>query len=156
MATTTAPITVDPGEDHDPDACSRAWAVLRTAHAQISECLGSALARECGLGLSDFEVLLALRDAGAARRRIGDLGDAVALSQSALSRLVDRLEHQGLVVRSKTDDDHRAVLVSLTDEGSEMLRKAVPLHAACVRDHLLNLLTEEEQATLVGILGRIR
>jgi DNA-binding MarR family transcriptional regulator len=151
MPTPTAPTH----DGHDADACARAWFVLRNAHDRVTECLSAALARACGLGISDFEVLLSLRNAGAAPRRIGDLGKTVALSQPALSRLVMRLEQQGLVERAKSDDDQRAVFVTVTDSGREMLRRAIPLHTACVNDHLLSRLTAKEQETLVAILGRI-
>jgi DNA-binding MarR family transcriptional regulator len=153
--TTPAPNHTGPTVGHDADACARAWFVLKAAHARVAECLSTALARECGLGISDFEVLLSLRNAAPEPRRIGDLGATVALSQPALSRLVTRLEQQGLVERAKTADDQRAVLVTLTESGQEMLRQAIPLHSACVTDHLLGRVTAEEYAALVAILGRI-
>lgn len=146
--------------DHDAEACAGAWFALRAAHARVAECVGAALSRECGLGISDFEVLLFLNGRGEAARlatrRVGELGAAVSLSQPALSRLVGRLVARGLVERAAGGDDHRAVLVSLTDAGRELLRRATPLHLACVRDHVLRNLSDQDRATLLAILGRVR
>jgi len=149
-----------PSPDHDAEACAGAWFALRAAHARVAECVGAALSRECGLGISDFEVLLFLSGPGEASRpaarRVGQLGAAVSLSQSALSRLVGRLVARGLVARANGGDDHRAVLVSLTDAGREVLRRAMPLHRACVHEHVLRNLSDQDQATLLAILGRVR
>jgi DNA-binding MarR family transcriptional regulator len=141
---------------HDGYECARAWVALRSAYAQVTECLSDALGARFGLGVNDFEVLLLLANAAPQRLRLGELNRAATLSQPALSRMVSRLEAQGLVVRSETADDRRAVLVEITERGMETLRLAVPVHAACVRGGFIDRLSQEEQDALVAILGRIQ
>jgi DNA-binding MarR family transcriptional regulator len=148
-------MTTTPPAQHTAETCSRAWFALKNAHDRVAECLGTALNRECGIGISDFEVLLFLGNLDATGVRIGDLAQAVHLSQPALSRLVARLEDRGLVARSKTDDDQRAVFITLTEAGRSMLARAIPLHTACVQAHILSHATDEEQALLVSILDRM-
>lgn len=135
--------------------CGRAWVALRTAYAAINECLSAALGAQFGLGVNDFEVLLLLGSASPRRLRLGELHRAVALSQPALSRLVSRLEEAALVTRAETADDRRAVLIGITDRGNDTLRRAIPVHAACVRGGFIDRLSENEQEALVAILGRI-
>lgn len=150
MKMTTTPLT-----PHTAETCSRAWFALKNAHDRVADCLGGALNRECGIGISDFEVLLFLGNLETTGVRIGDLAQAVNLSQPALSRLVARLEDRELIERSKTDDDQRAVFITLTEAGRAMLARAIPLHTACVQEHILSHATEEEQALLVSILDRM-
>ena len=120
------------------------------------ECLSAALGAQFGLGVNDFEVLLLLQTAAPQRLRLGELNRAAALSQPALSRLVDRLEAQGLVDRAVTADDRRAVLIGITQRGADVLRRAIPIHAACVRGGFLDRLSQDEQDALVSILARIQ
>jgi DNA-binding MarR family transcriptional regulator len=128
---------------------------LRSAYTAVTECLSDALGAQFGLGVNDFEVLLLLGSAAPERLRLGELHRAAALSQPALSRLVARLEAAGYVTRSETADDRRAVLVGITERGADTLRRAIPVHAACVRGGFIDRLSEKEQDALVAILGRI-
>lgn len=135
-------------------ACSRAWVAMRTAYGEVTACLSQELAR-IGLGVNDFEALLLLGNAAPERLRLGELNRAIALSQPALSRLVDRLERQGLARRSHDCADGRGVLIEITAAGQRALEQAIPLHAACVQGVFSDRLSVEEQETLVAILARI-
>ena len=113
-----------PGSAREPELPERDEAVRAAWHALISAKVASwnALERELGelhgLGVSDFEVLdhLASRPDGC---RSQSLADAVHLSQSALSRLADRLERHGLVQRSNCVDDRRGINLVLTAAGRD-------------------------------------
>jgi DNA-binding MarR family transcriptional regulator len=94
----------------------------------------AALERELGerhgLGVSEFEVLDRLAENEEHKFRVQDLADAVHLSQSALSRLVGRLEQHGLVQRSLCDLDRRGIYVCLTDAGRQRHTEALPTQRA--------------------------
>ena len=94
----------------------------------------AALERELGerhgLGVSEFEVLDRLAENGERKFRAQDLADAVHLSQSALSRLIDRLEQHGLVQRSLCGQDRRGIYVRLTQAGRQRHAEAAPTHRA--------------------------
>src|SRR6476620_124951 len=76
-----------------------AWRDLLDRHARTTTALERSL-HEHGLGVSEYEVLERLATGEKDERRMQDLADAVYLSQSALSRVVARLEGDGLVVRT--------------------------------------------------------
>jgi DNA-binding MarR family transcriptional regulator len=139
----------------DAYACARAWAALSSAHARVSERLSAELARACGLSINDFEVLLRLDHVAPAGLRLGELQPAVRLTQPSLSRMVIRLEQHGWLARAGAPDDRRGVLVTITEAGQAVLRKAMPVHAGVISEVLLNRLAPAEQEQLADVLGRI-
>ena len=76
------------------------WRELADRHARVTGALERVLQDEHRLGVSEFEVLERLAIGEKEQRRMQDLADAVYLSQSALSRLIARLESEGLVTRA--------------------------------------------------------
>src|SRR5215831_5663975 len=77
-----------------------AWRALAARHAAVSAALERELGDRHGLGVSEFEVLERLAENAEHKFRVQELAEAVHLSQSALSRLIGRLEQHGLVERS--------------------------------------------------------
>jgi DNA-binding MarR family transcriptional regulator len=113
-----------------PAADVAAWRSLAASHAVVSCALDRELGEHHGLGVSDFEVLERLAESEDRKFRVQELADAVHLSQSALSRLIGRLEQHGLVQRVLCDLDRRGIYVTLTDEGRRRHAAAVPTHRA--------------------------
>ncbi|MFZ4153551.1 MarR family winged helix-turn-helix transcriptional regulator [Streptomyces pseudogriseolus] len=88
-----------------------------------------------GVGASDFEVLDLLASAAPARDercRVQNLVGRVHLSQSALSRLIARLERHGLVERSTCPTDRRGVYVQLTARGRDLHAETLPVQRAAL------------------------
>ena len=110
------------GADH----LAEEWRGLMARHAAVSCALQAALSHNYGLGVHEFEVLEHLATADRSQCRIQELGEAVALSQSALSRLVARLEKEGLVERCMCELDRRGIYAMLTVEGRERYEEALP------------------------------
>lgn len=98
------------------------------AHARVTRCLENDLIAEQQLSLPAYEVLAALHSAADQRLRMTELADAVLLSRSGVTRLVDRLERLGLVRRLRVDSDGRGVLAVITDRGVERMRSASTTH----------------------------
>lgn len=142
-------------EIHDPYTCAQAWATLSRAHAAVSERLGAALRDACQLTVNDFDALLHLRAAQPDGVRVTDLGQVVRLSQPAVSRMVARLERRGLLARCTADGDRRGVLVALTPEGEQLLSRAIPVHARCLRESFLDHLSADERTVLTEALARV-
>jgi DNA-binding MarR family transcriptional regulator len=109
---------------HD-DAVKAAWRALIAAKVASWNTLERELSEQHGLGVSDFEVLDHLAGKPDHTYRSQTLADAVHLSQSALSRLTDRLERHGLVQRCNCDNDRRGINVVLTAKGEEKHRQAL-------------------------------
>ena len=107
------------------DAVKAAWRALISAKVASWNALERELGDRHGLGVSDFEVLDHLACKPGHLYRAQSLADAVHLSQSALSRLTDRLEKHGLVERNNCDMDRRGINVVLTEAGREKHRQAL-------------------------------
>jgi len=105
------------------------WHEILDRHARVSCALTHALEHQHGLGMSEFEVLERLASSeGESCVRLQEVADHVHLSQSALSRVIDRLEKHGLLRRGVCDNDRRAVFAELTAAGRERYEAARPTH----------------------------
>ncbi|MFI6492929.1 MarR family winged helix-turn-helix transcriptional regulator [Streptomyces sp. NPDC050564] len=109
------------------------WREILSVHARTMCEIDRAL-HPHGLGASDFEVLDILASAEAAESgeqcRVQNIAGQVHLSQSALSRLIGRLEKDGLVERTVCQEDRRGVWVALTEKGRDLHSEALPLQRA--------------------------
>jgi DNA-binding MarR family transcriptional regulator len=115
----------------------RTWRAFLSAHATMLRRIALDL-EEAGLPpLTWYDVLAALRDAPDGQLRQVEIADRVLLSHSGLSRLIDRIETQGLVERRLCETDRRAFFVSLTDEGREMLEQMWPVYARGIAEDFL-------------------
>src|SRR5665213_2163011 len=134
---------------------SGAWRGLLRAHAGLVKTLDAELERAHGLALSSLEVLLRLDAAPEKRIRMYDLAESVLLSRSGLSRLIDRLERDGLVARHSCAQDARGSFAALTDAGAAKLALARATHLEGVRRHYLAHFSSAELATLGGLFARV-
>jgi DNA-binding MarR family transcriptional regulator len=112
------------------------WSELEAEHARVREALEHALQRQHRLSLSEYEVLRRLADSPEGHRRIQELAEEIHLSQSALSRLVQRLEDDGYVCRNVCDHDRRGVFACVTDEGRKAQAEARPTHVSVLAENL--------------------
>jgi DNA-binding MarR family transcriptional regulator len=121
----------------DDSALVATWRGVAQCHAKVSGALDRALEKEHGIGLSEFEVLERLATTTDEEgRRMQDLAEAVCLSQSALSRLIGRLETDGLVCRAMCAADRRGIYAHITDEGQARYETARPTHRAVLAEQL--------------------
>lgn len=132
-----------------------AWRSFLRAHAKVTRQLDAELSAECDLPLGSYEVLLHLNEQPDRRLRMTELADRVLLSRSGLTRLVDRLEREGLIRRESCPIDLRGTFAVLTDEGGDRLAEAAPIHLRGVREHLVDLLSPEEIEVVARAFGRI-
>jgi len=133
-----------------------AWRGLLRVHAALVRGLDAELEAAHDLPLSSYDVLIYLRSAPGRRLRMADLADSVLLSRSGLTRLVDRLVREGLIVRDTCESDGRGSFAVLTDEGEELLARARPTHLAGVRERFLRHFSEDELRTLAGFWERVK
>jgi DNA-binding MarR family transcriptional regulator len=90
-------------------------------------------------------------------RRISELAETEALAQPTVTQLVDKLVRRGLVVREKTPDDGRVVLVSATEEGAGQLAATRAVNREVVRSLVADLDDDDLQALAraTDVLGRL-
>jgi DNA-binding MarR family transcriptional regulator len=112
------------------------WRDLLDRYARSVGALERRLESEHGLGVSEYEVLERLAEGPKSDRRMQELAAAVHLSQSALSRVVGRLEADGLVTRGLCQEDRRGIYACLTDAGRARYEAARPTHRSVLAETL--------------------
>lgn len=112
------------------------------------------LQREQAMSVSEYTVLMHLSESPDRRRRMSDLAAMCALSVSGMTRVVTRLETQGLVARDRCASDGRGWNAVLTDAGLDRLRRAWPTHLASVRRHIFDHLTALDLPEVTAALRR--
>jgi len=155
MSTVTA-VKIVPSEQEELSLGElRAWRGLLRAHACLAKRLDAELEQAHRLPLSSYEVLHHLQEASGGRMRMCDLAEQAQLSRSGLTRLVDRLERDGLLERCSCAHDARGSYACLTASGRERLQAARVTHLAAVREHFFSRFSESELSTLADMWVRI-
>jgi DNA-binding MarR family transcriptional regulator len=121
-----------------------AWRAIAASYHAVTCALEQELGRH-GLGVSEFEVLDRLAESPQHKFRAQELAEAVHLSQSALSRLIDRLVKHGLVERCLCGEDRRGIYVIMTEAGQHRHAGAAPAH----REALARVLTTTTPGTTI-------
>lgn len=126
-----------------------AWHGFLRTHARVTRRLDAALSASHSLPLTHFDVLIQLSLAGGLLR-MSELADRLLVSRSGLTRIIDQLEAQDLVVRERDAGDARGLNASLTPAGRARLSDAAGAHTVNVREAFLGALTSAEQASLAA------
>ena len=124
-------------------------------HAHLTQALDAELTARHGLSLSSYEVLLFLADAPGGRMRMSQLAESVLLSRSGLTRLVDRLERDGLLERERCEDDARGWFAAITESGRSAFDEARATHLEGVRQRFLRRYSRVELRTLGELWERV-
>src|SRR5438132_91398 len=133
------------------EAFLRAWS---RAALTVPRALDADLLAGQGMSLSEYTALMHLSEAPGRSLRMSDLASACALSLSGMSRIVSRLEAQGLVARERASCDGRGLNAVLTDAGLGRLRRAWPTHLASVRRHMMDHLGELDLPVVTAAVQR--
>lgn len=132
-----------------------AWRSFLRAHARLVRVLETELVAEHPLSLGGYDVLVQLAEAPDRRLRMAELADAVLLSRSGVTRLVDRLEVAGMVTRERFTGDGRGVVAVLTTKGVDTLREAARTHLAGVVRHFIDHFDPKELDTFGELCSRL-
>lgn len=146
--------TAEPVHELAPEELA-AWRGLLRIHSALVKALDAELLAGHDLPLTSYEVLINLQAAPARRRRMAELADGVLLSRSGMTRLVDRLERDGLLERDPCTDDGRGTYAVLTDKGDALLVQARRTHLDGVRERFLQHFEPDELRTLAGLWNRV-
>ena len=161
MSTTAKPEfpLADPGEVPPLRELSApelgAWRGLLRVHSALVKALDAELLACHGLPLTSYEVLINLQAAPERRRRMAELAEGVLLSRSGTTRLVDRLERDGLLERDACDSDGRGCFAVLTDRGEELLSRARATHLEGVRERFLRHFEPAEHEQMAEWWNRV-
>jgi DNA-binding MarR family transcriptional regulator len=131
------------------------WRGMLRVHAALVREMDEEMRARHGISLSGYEVLMLVGDAPGRRMRVSELSSATLLSVSGISRLVDRLARDGLVVKEACEEDGRGAQVALTPTGRGRLRAARASHLADVRRRFLSRFDDGELEEMAGFWRRL-
>ncbi len=132
-----------------------AWPVLLATYAVLIGEMERRL-KQAGLPeLAWYDVLWALERAPKRRLRMHEMADAAVISRSNLTRLVDRLEADGLVVRERSSDDRRGSFAVLTASGRHMRKRMWEVYAVAIDELFDRHLSDAERSSLRSTLLRV-
>jgi DNA-binding MarR family transcriptional regulator len=142
----------------EPDPFSaeefRAWRGLLRLREVVMRDIDRRLRRAGHVSLDDYGILITLVTAPRMRLRMSDLGARRMLTPSGITRVVNRLEEQGLVRRDPDPSDGRASLAVLTRDGLAALRRAQVVHHAAVRELYLDRLDRADLSRLADLFEK--
>lgn len=130
------------------------WRALVMGMTLLTDRLDDDLRREFDISLVEYEILVRLSEREG-RMRMAQLADALAHSRSRVTHTVTRMERAGLVRRTTSPEDGRGVLASMTDKGYDLLVRVAPVHVNGVRDHLVDLSSDEDLAALGRVMNAV-
>jgi DNA-binding MarR family transcriptional regulator len=131
------------------------WRQWLRANRLLVDRLDEDLRAACGITLDQYDVLVQLAEAPGARRRMSDLADALLLARSSCTRLVGRLEDDGLVQRHADESDGRVTWAVLTAAGRRRLRRAALVHLGGIEDGFGRHVRREDHGVIGRVLGRM-
>ncbi|HEY4419382.1 MAG TPA: MarR family transcriptional regulator [Pseudonocardia sp.] len=131
---------------------AQGWRTLAALHGRLEEALEKALQAGFDLSVVEYTVLDTLDRQDGWHMRMQQLARAAALSHSATTRLVTRLENRRLLSRFLCEDDRRGIYSTLTKEGKKLLEQARPVHDRTLKESLDAARAVPELAPLVDAL----
>ena len=137
------------------ESVTRAWTRLIRARETVLGAIERDLKAAGVAPLAWYDVLLELSRAGEGRLRPFEIEKETLLAQYNLSRLLDRLEREGLVAREPCDDDGRGQWAVITDKGRAAQARTWKVYAKSIQRHVGDRLDDKAAAALADLLGRL-
>jgi DNA-binding MarR family transcriptional regulator len=134
----------------------RAWRSLMTMQDDLSEFIERQLRTQCGLSHADYQVLAHLSEASEGRLRSFELSGLLRWEKSRLSQHLGRMQNRGLISRERCLTDQRGAVVSITAQGSDLIKAAAVQHVSDVREAFIDQLTKDELDVLTAIGDKVR
>ncbi|MEW1823670.1 MarR family transcriptional regulator [Arthrobacter sp. NPDC080031] len=143
-------------KDDAVEVRAQGWRTLAALHGNIDAALEKALQSAADLSVVEYTVLDALSRQDGWHMRMQQLARATALSSSATTRLVNRLEDRGLLTRILCADDRRGIYTELTEAGQKLLLATRPVHDETLAESLTAAESVPELEPLVKALGALQ
>ena len=133
-----------------------AWMGLVKSHQYLIEKVENELKINGFPPLSWYDVLLELDKAPEGSLRLNDLGRKVLLDKYNVTRLIDRLEKEGLVSRDACQVDGRGIFACITPEGRNLRKRMWPVYFNVIKEHFLSKFNKDELGQFIECVERIR
>ena len=132
----------------------RAWLYLLKCSKKLDQIMSARLRQSYGSSLSRFDVLAHLDLAGEGGLSTSALAAKLLASRGNITRLLDRMEHDGLVFRNQQTSDRRIQNICLSRKGAKLFRRMAPDHELWTHE-VLGVLEPAEQEELVRLLKTV-
>ncbi len=132
------------------------WESLLRTVSSLIKTYETELDESQGMPLTWYDVLVQLSEAEGGRLRMQALADRVVLSRSGLTRLVDRMEREGLVQRDHSPEDRRGYYATITAHGVEVFRRARLVHHRGIQEHFARYLDDDDLQALRTAMDKVR
>lgn len=129
----------------------KAFVVIMKASRTLEEITKKDIKKH-GMRTSDFTILEALYHKG--KQTIREISEAVLINTGSITYVIDKLENNGLLTRSNSPDDRRAVYIEITDKGKEIMDDIFPKHQRVIEE-LFDGISEEEKQTVINVLKQV-
>jgi len=136
------------------DRWMASWLSLVRTHARLWDEIETQMRKDHGLTMARYDVLATLVNAGG-RLRLSDLASSILLSQSGVSKLLDRMERSGLVQREPDPSDGRSAFATITARGRSMEEGARQGHHDLLRRVFGDTLDDRDLDDLARVMARI-
>ncbi len=132
-----------------------AWPLFLTAHALLTEKMQARLTDAGFPGLDWYDVLWGLESAPDQRLRMSELADHMLISRSNVTRLLDRLEAEGLAARERCDDDRRSAYAVITPAGKKLRKRMWAVLEKAIDDLFSAQLSASELAAIASAMRKL-
>lgn len=138
------------------DGRTRAWRLYFTVYRELVSTLETEMERQCGFGLTWYELLSQLDEAVDGRMSMTELADAIVISKGGLTKLIDRMETAGLVSRRERPGDRRVNDIVMTERGRREFTRARTLHTASVGRHFVERISRSQAKAMTDALASVQ
>ncbi|MFB6367516.1 MarR family winged helix-turn-helix transcriptional regulator [Paenibacillus elgii] len=132
-----------------------AWRAFVNAHAAVTKRIEADLSDQRREPLTTYDVLSALYQSPDKKLRMSDLANKVVLTRSGLTRVIERLEREGLVERERMEEDRRGAFAVLTGDGKREFLRTWPVYAEGIYNYFVSVLDEEERKVVEKALTKV-
>ncbi|HEK0785947.1 TPA: MarR family transcriptional regulator [Proteus mirabilis] len=100
-----------------------------------------------------YDILWGLESGVDGTRRMHELADVVVIERYNLTRMIDRLEKEQLVIRTRSDDDRRAAFATITEKGKALRKEMWIIYQGVIKDYFISQFSEDEIARFTQALN---
>jgi DNA-binding MarR family transcriptional regulator len=131
------------------------WRAYIVGTTLLTDVLDRELRQSHGLSLGEYEILVRLSESPDRTMRMAQIAESMRHSRSRVTHTVSRMEKAGLITRCAAEGDRRGVEARMTDKGWALLVEAAPTHVNGVREHFVDLATDEEFAVIGRVMNAV-
>jgi DNA-binding MarR family transcriptional regulator len=133
----------------------RSWRAFIIGTTLLTDTLDRELRQAHGLSLGEYEILVRLSESPNRTMRRAQIAESMRHSRSRVTHTVPRMEKAGLVERCAAEGDRRGVDAKMPDKGWDLLVEAAHTHVRGVREHFVDLASEDDFATLGTVMNAV-